>query len=330
MNNADVYTDLNSLQTIKHNKDRDQALRQVAQQFEGLFINMMLKSMRDANAVFEKDSLFNSGETSFYRDMYDHQLALTMAHGKRGGIGIADAMYRQLSSNHKPQSSSADVSPLSEVERFNGSNPYASVGIVHEKAAISNSTGTDSGDPNADTVSSPTGTRGALAETPEDFVRLMAPQVKTAAEALGVNPEFLIAQAALETGWGQAVIQTPAGSSFNVFNIKAGTGWQGDSVDVSTLEYRDGVFKPETARFRTYESLQQAVEDYVQFVSENPRYRAALEKAADGNAYLQELQSAGYATDPAYADKVLSVHNRVTTALARADFSDGANEREMR
>ena len=118
---------------------------------------------------------------------------------------------------------------------------------------------------------------------------------------------MLLAQAALETGWGRHVVADQQRSSNNLFNIKAGAHWQGPTVTVSTLEYRDGVAVKEQARFRAYDSPAEAFNDYVDFLQSNPRYEQALEQVGDGERYLQELQRAGYATDPAYADKIITI-----------------------
>jgi flagellar protein FlgJ len=152
--------------------------------------------------------------------------------------------------------------------------------------------------------------------SPEDFLRAFRPLAERAARRLGVQPDVLLAQAALETGWGQHVTRGRQGPSNNLFNIKAGPDWPGARVAVATVEYRDGVAVREHAEFRAYESVEGSFDDYVDFIESNPRYRRALERAADGEHYLRELQDAGYATDPAYADKILSIVNRTEQLAA--------------
>lgn len=288
MQSADVYTDLHSLQKLKSMDDRDAALKQVAQQFESQFLHMMIKSMRDANAVFEKDSMFNSNESLFYRDMYDHQMSVTMAQGERGGIGIADAMYRQLTANRSVETSLGGQLP--ERDR------------VQSQTSISHSAGS-------------TQTANSFATSPEEFVAKMRPLVSNAAKELGIKPDILIAQSALETGWGEHVIKNSDGSSsFNLFNIKANKHWQGDSVKVSTLEYRQNTFTPELAAFKSYASPQASVADYVALIKENPRYQQALN--TDVKTYIEKLQQAGYATDPQYSNKVMTIHARIDKPLS--------------
>jgi flagellar protein FlgJ len=164
-------------------------------------------------------------------------------------------------------------------------------------------------------------------ETPADFVATLLPLAQRLAPEIGVDPRVLVAQAALETGWGRHISQDSSGrNSRNLFNIKADSSWQGERVGVSTLEYRGGVAVRESAAFRAYGSFEQSFEDYVSFLQQNPRYRQALEQAADPEAYLQELQAAGYATDPAYAKKIGRIFDSELLLQARADSADSAQE----
>jgi flagellar protein FlgJ len=144
--------------------------------------------------------------------------------------------------------------------------------------------------------------------TPDDFLRRLWPMAEQAAAQLQLAPEALLAQAALETGWGKHVMRRPDGdSSHNLFGIKADARWQGGAVPMSTLEYQDGVAVKTRADFRAYASYADSFQDYVGFLRSNPRYRDALGKTDDPAAYFAELQSAGYATDPRYAEKILKV-----------------------
>ena len=274
------FNDLSGLNSIRQlgSKDKDAALEKIAKQFEYILMHQMLKSMRQANAVFEKDSMFNSSETNFHRDMLDHQLTLSLAEGK--GIGLADALVRQLKQSY------------GDVQRKSQSDNELQFQMPTSKKASQSS----------DDV------QEIRWDSPEAFVESVMPYASEAAEKLGVDPKVLISQAALETGWGKHVIRDSQGnSSHNLFNIKADSRWQGDGVSVKTLEYRKGLPKPEVASFRRYESYGQSFADYVEFIQGNPRYRQALEKADDPEAYVRELQNAGYATDPFYAEKITSI-----------------------
>ena len=284
---TDVYTDLNGLQQLRGTADKDGALKKVAQQFESMFIHLMLKNMRSANAVFEEGSLFNSKESEFYRDMHDQQLSLTLAH--QSGFGIAETLYRQMSRNY-------GLDKDSGVNKDTGGDKAEDIKQPLESAAKSGIQ------------------RASVSETPEEFIRMLLPKVTKAGSELGVDPELIVAQAALETGWGNRVVADENGkSSNNLFNIKAGSQWRGDSVPVKTLEYRDGTFKPEVDEFRRYESMDESIRDYVNLIKRGEHYQEALQ-AKSGSEYLEKLQQAGYATDPAYADKILSVYEKITHA----------------
>jgi flagellar protein FlgJ len=144
--------------------------------------------------------------------------------------------------------------------------------------------------------------------TPEDFVRDLWPHAEKAAGELGVDPRALVAQAALETGWGRNVARRADGTSGNnLFNIKADARWGGDSLTVRTLEFEGGLPKPATAAFRAYPDVATAFSDYVQFLKANPRYADALRNGADAGKFADSLQAAGYATDPGYAAKLRSI-----------------------
>jgi len=148
-------------------------------------------------------------------------------------------------------------------------------------------------------------------ESQQQFVDTLLPYAEAAADELGVAPQVLIAQAALETGWGNAVQKLPNGrSSYNLFNIKAGADWRGQKLSVNSLEYIDGVARKERSAFRVYDSYAQSFADYVNFIKSSPRYAQALNVAEDPQAYATELQQAGYATDPIYAEKVMNILQR--------------------
>lgn len=153
--------------------------------------------------------------------------------------------------------------------------------------------------------------RDRLPETPEDFIEQHWPRAQKAAARLGVDPEVLVAQAALETGWGKGMSRSISGRpSYNLFNIKADENWGGASVTVNTLEYRDGVPQREQAEFRAYASFEESFLDYARFIEGKPRYAHARQVAADPRSYLAALQQAGYATDPLYADKIMGILQR--------------------
>jgi flagellar protein FlgJ len=291
------YMDLHSLQKIRKqgNEDKAGALRQVAQQFESMFIQMMLKSMRSANEVFGQDNPLNTSETKHHQEMFDSQLSLSL--GASNKIGLADAFYRQMKNSYLSSSNTDETNqavPKSEVIQpyFNNSSPSSNSHLPNSKNASQRIT-------DAQVLKD--------IQSPQDFIAKITPYAKQAAAALGVDYRVLVAQSALETGWGEHVIRDQQGNqSFNLFNIKADSRWQGKSVSVPTIEYVGGVAQRESASFRRYASIDDSFTDYQQFLSQ-PRYQKALAVTSDANLFVKELQNAGYATDPRYAEKIQSI-----------------------
>lgn len=285
------YTNLNQLNDIKRlgKENEDQALRKVAKQFESMFVQMMLKNMRSANEVFAKDNPLNTSEMKFRQSMLDNQWSVSLTEGR--GIGLADSLYRQLSQSYTPDSrDTSDVNELSAPKRKSLHSPYgenfeALKESKNDEKVLNN------------------------IKTPKDFIKAMLPYAEKAAEELGVDPKVLVAQSALETGWGEHTIQDSYGkTSFNLFNIKADSRWQGHLVNVPTVEYREGVAQRENANFRRYDSISESFEDYLDFMKQ-PRYEKALTVASNSEDFVNELQNAGYATDPSYAKKINSIIN---------------------
>ncbi len=274
-----VYTDFSGLAALRARarEDQEAALDQVSRQFESLFLQMMLKSMRDASLG---GGLLDSRQSEFYREMYDKQIAMNMAEQK--GIGLADVIKRQLGGGI--------------AETYRDLEPADYLGMpITVQPAIEAAPAVDA----ADRASV------ELDGSPESFLGQLWPVAEEAAARLNLAPEALLAQAALETGWGRHMIRHRSGdSSHNLFGIKADSRWQGEKVRVSTLEYREGVALNTRANFRAYASFEDSFADYVDFLQRNPRYREALAKTDDPKAYFAALQQAGYATDPAYAEKI--------------------------
>jgi flagellar protein FlgJ len=291
--------------------DDPRALKEVAKQFESIFIQQMLKSMRSANAAFSEDSYFNSNEMQFHQDMMDQQMSLELS--KNGGMGLAEALYRQLAQAYgdkSPEKSRPDeIQPLQDPVKY---QPASSLKAERRQ---------------------PLDARGEF-ESPEDFIQQLMPYAKKAAALLNVQPGWLLAQAALETGWGQFVNRGSRGeNSFNLFNIKADQRWQGERVKVNTTEYESGVARPVTAEFRRYQSYADSFSDYVNFLQSNSRYEKALASTDSAGEFLEALQSAGYATDPQYAEKIKrimtsarlqdgEVDSLVRQGVSQSDLSD--------
>ena len=164
-------------------------------------------------------------------------------------------------------------------------------------------------------------------EAKQQFIEKMLPQAKAAGRELGVDPRAIIAQAALETGWGTSQPADGSGTSHNLFGIKAGGSWQGASVASATTEFEAGVAGGEIARFRAYGSAEASVNDYVSLLRDNPRYSAALGTGGDVRAFATALQRGGYATDPNYANKLVGIAEQLgmrqpVAASLKADHAE--------
>ncbi|UCJ14693.1 flagellar assembly peptidoglycan hydrolase FlgJ [Pseudomonas sp. MM211] len=375
-----AYTDLNRLNQFKVGGDNEENIRKVAKEFESLFLNEMLKTMRSANEVFGEGNFMNSNEAKTYQDMYDQQLSVTMA-GNKNGIGLADVMARQMSKMRnvsdrpnpfaqvdapvpaapsKPLARTEEAAAPIQVEKAQGSadgerNDMAllnqrrlslpgklaqriQAGIVPGAEAVTAATA--AGTPAGDAVGKPlakgdwlpakayaapaerrldiNGSEAIASRTTfkssKEFMETMLPMAEKAAAKLGVDPRYLVAQAALETGWGKSIIKQGDGSSsHNLFGIKTHNSWDGDSARVMTTEYQNGKPVKEAASFRAYESYAHSFEDYVSFLQNNGRYEKALSSTANPEQFARELQKAGYATDPQYAKKVSQIARKLST-----------------
>ena len=260
-----------------------QALRTAAQQFESLFINMVLKSMQDANF---KDPLFGSSQSRMYQDMYDEQLSIQLS--KEHAFGLAEMLVQQLRRQWAGEGSGSQVS-----------------GPAAASAAAPPASGPALAPPPA-----------ATPEQQSAFARSIWPEAARAAHRLGVTPVALVAQAALETDWGRNIPRSAHGtSSNNLFGIKVGAGWSGPSVGSATQEYIDGTPTATRAHFRAYGSCGQCLHDYASLLSGDPRYRAALGTGSDVGAFAAALQRGGYATDPNYARKLTAVAATLSRVL---------------
>ncbi|HSW12948.1 MAG TPA: flagellar assembly peptidoglycan hydrolase FlgJ, partial [Solimonas sp.] len=154
-------------------------------------------------------------------------------------------------------------------------------------------------------------------KTPQEFVEALLPHAEKAAKELGIPARVLVAQAALETGWGKHQIRHADGSpSFNLFGIKADKSWGGDRVRTMTHEYENGRLEKQSAKFRAYDSIGESFEDYVRFLKSNPRYTQALKHEGNAMHFTTGLQKAGYATDPSYAQKIMRIAYGPTVQLA--------------
>lgn len=307
----DFFADFSALTALKTKaqQDPDAALKDVAQQFESIFINMLLKNMRSTNEAIGSD-LFSSAQTKQYQDMMDSQMSQSLA--KTGGIGLSDALIRQYQTQQSRISSPeakerGDTDFLNQVAkqdlvRIQAMAHRASTDFI--QSVQKEAEGKEQNISASKDVSAPSAL-SVVFESPDEFVEHLWPHAQQAADKLGVNPRAILAQAALETGWGKYPIAKEDGTaSFNLFGIKADSRWQGDRAVVNTLEFRDGVAKREKAAFRAYDSFGQSFDDYAKFLSSSDRYKDALTSGSDASMFAASLQKGGYATDPKYSEKI--------------------------
>ncbi len=311
--------DVSGLATLKHQvKAGDPASNKaVAKQFEALFLQMVLKSMRDATP---HEGLFDSEQTQMYESLLDQQLGQVLG-GSNRGTGLAAMIEAQLSrQNQEPQPFDASLPrqnkmlpllqlPISSPLPLSSSSvPRVPMAPVSPRPATPSSVPSvvSSSDQVAVSAVSPAPTFSPTAASAAQraFVHRLLPAAMAAEQKTGIPAHFMVAHAALETGWGKSEPRRADGSpSFNLFGIKAGTNWHGSSVEATTTEVVAGVAQRRTERFRAYGSYAEAMNDYVQLLTNNPRYATAL-GTREPARFAQRLQSAGYATDPLYAAKL--------------------------
>jgi flagellar protein FlgJ len=297
--------DANGLSDLKQSAKAGspEALKGAATQFEAMFINMMMKSMRDATP---QDGPMDSQETRTYTTMLDQQMSQKLA---KKGIGLADVLVRQLGAQQAGQNLTqqmkadalgigADGQPASNAGAARLQNDAGSLSTdgVAGKAAM----GALGGSAHGSHAGKPAHVRA--------FQEKLASAAEEAEQSTGVPAKFMLGQAALETGWGKRVIRNADGSSSNnLFGIKAGPGWKGKVATAVTTEYVNGKPHARVERFRAYASHADAFKDYANMLSSNPRYQKVLAHGGDATSFARGLQHAGYATDPLYAVKLASI-----------------------
>ena len=288
MANANTYSDPNGLAALKKDPNSPAALHAVAQQVDALFLQMMLKSMRDANAAAGEG---DSNEMGMYQDMFDKQIALTMS--QHQDLGLGSLLTRQIAA----RAAAGGAAPA----------PADDHTSPRPAAAPSPSTAPPA------TSAPPT----SMTQSAGEFVDQVLPSIRTAAQALGLNPLVLLAQAALETGWGKRMARTADGNpSLNLFGIKADDTWVGARAAANTVEYAGVVATQRQAAFRAYGSIEESVNDFANLLKNSPRYRHAAAAGPDAQAYVDGIGRSGYATDPEYAAKLNDILHGSTLRAA--------------
>jgi len=270
------------------------ALKTAATQFEAMFINMMMKSMRDATP---QDGMLDSQQSKMFTTMMDQQTSQNLA---KRGTGLADVLIRQLSQATQLQAT--------QLQALAPAGPDAPGVAASPLAALSTLS-----------TSLTSSARSVLQTVPAPAARTQAPHVRAFQEKLaahaqeasrttGIPAKFMLGQAALESGWGKHEIKGRDGAtSHNLFGIKAGANWTGKVAEAVTTEYVNGVAQTSVEKFRAYDSYADSFKDYAKLITGNKRYEKVLASAGDASSFAQGLQRAGYATDPNYAAKLTRI-----------------------
>lgn len=280
---------LNELKSrVRQQPQSEEAQLAVARQTEGMFIQMMLKSMREA---LPKDDLLSSEQTRLYTSLYDQQIAQQIS---AKGTGLADMMLKQMSSASvtDPQATPPVKFDLQTVISYHNQSLSQ---IVRRAVPDIPASG------------------NILSADNRQFLMQLAHPARVLSEQSGIPQRLILAQAALESGWGQRQIRKTSGeASFNLFGIKASADWKGPVTEVITTEYENGVAKKVKAKFRVYHSYLESLADYVRLLVQNPRY-AKVVTAQTPQQAAHALQHAGYATDPAYANKLNAIIGQINS-----------------
>jgi flagellar protein FlgJ len=308
---ATLAADLESAHELraKFKTDKEAGVKAAAQEFEALFLQMMLKSMR---ATTDQDGFMDNEASRFFTGMLDEQIAKDLS--RTGSIGLAQILEAQL----RRRIHGADApDSLDGASMRQAATLAASGGEKLPLAAFDNPDWRAALERVSQASAASVSVRDApAAATPRDFVSQLWPHAVEASRDTGIPPQFLIAHAALESGWGQRDIRNADGSpTHNLFGIKAGESWQGKSVEITTTEYENGTPVTQKARFRAYDSHAEAFADYARLLSGNPRYSGVI-GSQNGTEFARRLQQAGYASDPKYAEKLSAIINGPTLRQA--------------
>jgi peptidoglycan hydrolase FlgJ len=331
---------LNGLKNAK--SDSPEAIRAVARQFEGVLMNMMLKSMRD---TVPQDGITDNEQSKMFMGMLDQQLTTQLS---QKGMGLTEVLVRQLSKFSPKPVEDADKSKTqlhdtknNLVNGLSSSNPSSGKAVLMQAAQKIREAYQqwDATTPETSKTDDDTAWARGIQELPplieeaqqnvqnlvvpqaplttamrevanktQQFIQRMLPHAQAASSGSGIPAKFMVGQAALESGWGKHEIKTSTGqNSHNLFGIKADASWKGKVANSVTTEYVNGVKETRVEKFRAYDSYSDAFKDYAKLISQNPRYEQVMNNTHDASAYAHALQRAGYATDPQYGKKLTQV-----------------------
>ncbi len=298
------------------------ALKSAADQFEAIFFRQLLSSMRKVNDLFKADSIFDSKTSDFYQGMWDDQISLNLSKGSAGSI--SDLLVQQLGGVNKNKIEMKTVPPATAVVNNNQNIKTAPKTLLFNNNKTVSEWQAEVSAKQNKVINTPIEKAPNIEpesfSSPASFIGYLKPLVRQASEILGIKPQFLLAQSALETGWGKLLIKSKIyGNSKNLFNIKDKKAWQGKTAVKTSVEF-DGVnFKQQQSTFRVYDSFKQSVDDFVKFISNDIRYQPMMENGQNQAVYLQKLQDSGYATDPEYASKISKI---LQTKIMQESFNE--------
>jgi flagellar protein FlgJ len=270
-----VAFDANSLNSLKVSarENSPEAIKGVAKQFEAIFMNMMLKSMRDATP---HESPFESEQSKTFTAMLDQQLSTNLSNK---GLGLAEILAKQLSKNGY-----ANPNAVNKAMPSNKEEPATQISPLSQNTGMS----------------------------ANRFKEAMQSHAQEASRATGIPAEMMMGQAALETGWGKHQITGADGTaSYNLFGIKAGNNWDGRVVEASTNEYINGIKQKRIEKFRAYDNYADSFKDFANLIKNNPRYENVVANLDNVSQYALAMKKAGYATDPEYAQKLAGTIQKV-------------------
>ena len=303
-----VAFDANSLNNLKQaaKENSPEAIKGVAKQFEAIFMNMMLKSMREASP---QDSPFDNEQSRTFTSMLDQQLSSNLA---SKGLGLADILAKQLSKTGQAATNTMEQAVSNVGESLNN----AATVIQNTLSSDSNKVLNQKTAPvDKDATGSKLFNDKGLHGDSNEFKQRLAHHAEAASRATGVPANLMLGQAALESGWGKRELKAADGtSSKNLFGIKASGDWNGKVVEATTTEYINGVKQKRIEKFRAYDSYADSFKDFAKLMTNNPRYEKVMANLNNVNNYAQAMQKAGYATDPHYASKLASVIQKVSAS----------------
>ena len=280
------------------------ALKEAATQFEAMFINMMMKSMREATP---QEGIMDNQQSKMFTGMLDQQMSQNLA---KRGVGLADMLTRQLTSNQMgAQAMAIGAEGMAAGKAAAAANALAPLdGGMRPGMDAATMIKTGAKQPGAPALPLTTESGRVQAPHVRAFQEKLHAHAAEAERATGVPAKFMLGQAALESGWGKRMIRNADGTnSNNLFGIKAGPGWKGKVATAVTTEYVNGVAHRKVEKFRAYDTPADSFKDYANMLAKNPRYEKVLASGGDASAFAHGLQRAGYATDPMYAAKLTRV-----------------------